>query len=63
VLVPTPEILLNGLATDATGKLNFGTTWPVGMPAGLDLYCQFWLLDPVAAQGFAATNAVHGNVL
>jgi hypothetical protein len=63
VLVPTPEVLLNGLATDANGNLVYGTTWPVGMPAGLDVYCQFWLLDPAGPQGFAASNGVRGSVL
>jgi hypothetical protein len=58
-LVPLPEVL-KPLTTDAAGGAALPFTWPSGIPAGATLYAQFWMLDPAAAQGFAASNGVRG---
>lgn len=57
-LVPQPDFLLNGLAVDAGGAASLPATWPAGIPAGIDLYMQAWLLDPAGAVGFAASNGL-----
>ena len=32
--------------------------WPLGLPGGLDVYVQSWVLDGAAVQGLAATDAL-----
>ena len=49
------------LGTDGTGKVSFSTTWPAGVPSGLTLYFQHWLLDASAPFGAAASNALSGT--
>lgn len=61
VLVPAADLLISGLATDASGGLVLGTTWPAGVPAGLTFYLQGWIADAGAPQGFAATNGLSGT--
>lgn len=58
-LVPQPTVL-KALSTSAAGTTALPFTWPVGIPAGAELYAQFWMVDPVAMQGFAASNGVKG---
>ncbi len=63
-LVPdfNPPGLLVVVVTDPTGELALGTTWPAGIPSGLQLFLQYWIDDPAAPFGFAASNAVRGLV-
>lgn len=62
VLVPSPGLLLAGLATDAAGGLLLAGTWPAGVPSGLDLFFQAWVADAGASAGLAASNAVRAAV-
>lgn len=62
VLVPAADVLFPGLATDASGDLVLATTWPLGVPAGVELYCQVWLADPAGPFGFSASNGVQATV-
>ena len=55
-LVPFPDLLL-ALSTDAAGQLESTYSVP-GFAPGTTLFTQAWMIDPVAAQGASATNAV-----
>lgn len=57
--VPTPNLILTGLFTDAGGSFALTTPWPPGLPSGVPLYSQVWLVDPTGPQGHTATNAVR----
>ena len=60
VLVPTPTVLIAGLATDATGGLELVGHWPAGLPTAFTFLAQAWIVDAGGPHGFAATNAVQG---
>jgi len=57
-LVPQPQLMLTGLATDAAGELNLSATWP-SIPGTPKLYLQGWLVDPSAPGGLAGSGAVR----
>jgi hypothetical protein len=57
-LVPAPDVITTGFATDAAGALGFGLTWPTGMPSGFHVYSQFWIADAAGPQGYSATNGL-----
>jgi hypothetical protein len=61
VLVPKPEAVVAGLVTDAFGTVELTSTWPDGIP--VPLLMQAWITDPVAVQGFAASNALEARIL
>lgn len=57
VMVPTPNLVIPaGLI--GMGKTDFAGTWPSNLPAGVQLWMQFWIVDPTAPLGLSATNAV-----
>lgn len=58
-LVPSPDLVLPGLPTDATGSLLLQTALPAQLPPGLQLWMQLWVPDAGAPQGLAATNALR----
>ena len=58
-LVPHPQFVVP-LAAGASGALSLPFTWPAMMPAGTEIYLQFWVLDPGATLGFSASNALRG---
>ncbi len=60
VLVPLP-VALAPAVTDAGGASSLSTTWPAGLPPGLTVYLQHWIVDASAPQGFAASNAVSAT--
>ncbi len=47
------------IATDATGDVNLASTWPVGIPSGLQATVQFLVADPTLSGGIALTNGVQ----
>ncbi len=57
-LVPTPDIILTGLATGPTGTVLLSGAWPTGLPSGFGIQFQFWLPDPVGPAGAAASNGL-----
>ena len=57
-LVPSPDVLITGFATDLLGQVTISGPWPAGIPSGLTFYGQFWMKDAVAAKGFAASNGL-----
>ncbi len=58
-LVPKPEKIFRGLATDASGALTFVPP-ELTLPPGTPTYYQAWIRDPTAPQGFAASNGISG---
>jgi hypothetical protein len=58
-IVPSLDLILGGLTTDATGAFSFNGNWPTGVPAGTTLYFQALMVDAGAAKGFAISNAIE----
>lgn len=61
VLVPSLDLLLAGLPTDAAGELTLAGSWPAGIPAGVHFWVQAWTVDAVAPAGLSASNAVRAT--
>jgi len=61
VLVPAPQLLLPKLA-DAAGGASLGWTWPPGLPPGLVLTLQHWMMDAGAPLGWAGSQALAVEV-
>ncbi len=60
VLVPTPDILIQNLPTGPTGSLPLTAPWPGGVPPGFRFFFQYWISDPGAGGGSAASNGLTG---
>ena len=60
VFVPSPTFVIP-LPTGATGDIDLGINWLMGVPPETSTYFQYWLVDPLAVQGFAASNATAGT--
>jgi len=58
VLVPEPTAIVTGLEANADGELHLVGQWPAGLPAGLHLYFQMWVADPLGPSGFAASTSM-----
>ncbi len=61
-LVPSPEATLLLLGSP-TGASSLQFPWPMGMPAGLAVFTQGWLIDGSGPQGWTATNALQATSL
>ncbi len=61
VLVPSADLLLAGLVTDADGNLELPGTWPPGVPSQLTLALQAWCTDAGGPQGLSATAALRAT--
>ena len=61
VLVPHPDVLVTGLATNAEGVLSIAATWPA-LPSGTMVDFQEWIVDAAAVAGLAAGNGVQARV-
>ena len=62
VLVPLPTVITDPLEVDETGSVSVFGVVPDTLPAGLELFLQFWIVDPGGPFGFSATNAWSGHV-
>lgn len=60
ILVPSPEVTVI-LPVDSLGNLTLTTTWPAGVPSGIDLYYQVLFADAGVPGGIAATNAYRST--
>jgi len=60
-LVPFPQFLVFGLPTGPAGTLNLAAPWPAGLPGGVTLHFQYWIVDAAAPAGLAASNAMKGT--
>lgn len=56
-MVPSTDLIIP-LVTDAAGSSTVGGPWPSGLPGGLGIWFQCWILDPAAPKGLAASNAL-----
>lgn len=63
VLVPNPDAVLGALPVDGSGDLAIIATWPSGIPSGVPLWLQYWVIDPSGPVGFAASNAIMGTTV
>lgn len=62
VLLPTPDLLVPGLVTDAAGALHLPVTVPSGL-GGTGLLLQAWIADAAGPAGLAASNGLLAIVL
>jgi hypothetical protein len=46
-------------AADADGTLLQSIVFPPGLPAGLEIFSQFWFPDAAGPAGWAATSGVR----
>lgn len=60
LLLPSPDTLPL-LLGNGQGLSSLTLTWPTGVPAGVDLFAQAWLLDATGPQGWTASNALQGT--
>jgi PKD repeat protein len=58
VLVPNPDVIVATGPVDADGELELVATWPIGIPAGVPLWFQWWFVDGSGPVGFTASNGV-----
>ena len=59
-LVPALDIIII-VVTSPTGDVVLNGPWPVGIPPGFSIYYQYWLKDPAAVKGWAATNGMRST--
>lgn len=60
-LVPAVDVLISGLPVDATGAQQFSFLWPVGVPANVSLFYQYWISDAGGPVGFSASNGLQST--
>jgi hypothetical protein len=61
-LVPTADIVDEGLGTSQDGTLVYSFTWPDGLSSGDTIYYQFLIWDPEAPGGESRSNTVAAVV-
>ena len=61
VLVPAPDVVLTGLATDGTGAWTLAGNWPSGISNATSFTSQVWVLDPAGPKGLSATQALRAT--
>ncbi len=54
VLVPAPEILIGPLDT-GSGRVVIQSTAPAGLPAGIEIVLQAWVVDRLGPAGFSSS--------
>jgi hypothetical protein len=59
VLVPSPDVVLEGLPTDGDGRLVITTPWPAGL-SGFTVSIQCWVVDAAGPVGVSASNGISG---
>jgi hypothetical protein len=62
VLVPMPDVVVEGLLTNSQGQLDYDFTLVEGLPSGAVVYQQFLLADETAPGGVARSNTVAATV-
>jgi hypothetical protein len=58
VVVPSPDILVEGLITDGGGVLQLSSPTPNGLPDATTLYLQAWIVDASGPKGLTASNGL-----
>jgi hypothetical protein len=59
-LVPSPDLIV-AAPTLAPGNGVLQANWPAGLPSGLVLYMQWWIVDAGGPAGFTASNALSAT--
>jgi hypothetical protein len=49
------------LPTSAAGALTIGGLWPTGLPGGVEIFFQYWIVDATGPFGFTASNALKAT--
>jgi len=60
-LVPSADVLVQGLPTGPAGSIVLSGNWPPGIPSGISSYFQHWIVDPAGSQNLAASNGLSGT--
>ena len=47
-----------GLPTGPAGSLTLGSSFPNGVPPGVPIFLQYWIVDSTGPQGLTASNAL-----
>lgn len=58
-MVPLAGLVLPKIV-GADGGTLLSATWPAGLPSGVALYVQAWIVDATGPFGFTASNALRG---
>lgn len=58
-LVPSPTFVF-ALPTGSAGKIALPFMVPANTPPGISIHAQYWISDPAATAGYAASNALLG---
>lgn len=61
-LIPAADYLPL-LVGNSAGTSTLAVAWPAGVPSGLDLFAQAWLLDATGPQGWTASNSLQCTTL
>ena len=61
VMYPSPDLILGPLTVGPAGTIEFGFSWPTGIPSDASLYYQYWIQDPGGIVGFAASNGLQST--
>jgi hypothetical protein len=59
IFTPPGKVIV--FLTDGSGRVELSGTWPAGVPAGFELYLQYWIEDAGGPFEHAASNAVVGT--
>ena len=59
-MVPTLDIVVP-LLTDGSGALTVGGTWPAAVPAGIDMYFQYWIESGTGPFGYVSSNGLQAT--
>ncbi len=60
-LIPSPDLIIFNLPTDANGSFSVTANWPAAIPSGTKVYLQYWVTDGTAPAGFSASNGIEGT--
>jgi hypothetical protein len=60
-LVPNPDWIITPFPLDGSGGFLGLFPWPLGLPAGIDSFYQFWISDPGATVNLSATNGLQAT--
>lgn len=58
-LVPAPDVVVSGIPASPLGTLVLTAPWPAGVPSGVTIHFQEWILDPTGPLGVTASNALR----
>ena len=59
-LVPSPDVYPLVATTDANGKFGISwSSWPANVPGCTEFWMQWWIADPGASLGAAASNGLR----